>query len=385
MTTRWSARMAALWRIACLVPLLFVNWGCSTTPAYPVHSQFLGERVNTTVDSEIARYYLDVYLAGRRNDADFDAKIDRVYRDYPHPQPTRDDLRKIAADFSVDFAALFFADRLWADKRNQRLQETFRRFIERDEVVQRAHPNPFANYVILFVPGWDYAKLGHVTGANFAMPRILVTELGIENQLVEIPPNGSVEENADYLSKELIKYGRRGKKIIVVGASSAGPAIHLSIGEQLQGKQLQSIAAWVNIGGILRGSPLIDHYQQWPQRWLFNTVLWWENWDTEKVLSMSVQRSRKRFERLSLSDDVLVINYLGLSLSGQLGKYSRDRYPLLAPQGPNDGLTLLADVIAPGSITIIAMGSDHFFAEDPRIDAKTVALAKTVIAYLEEP
>ena len=74
---------------------------------------------------------------------------------------------------------------------------------------------------------------------------------------------------------------------------------------------------------------------------------------------------------------------MGLPLSGQLSKYSRDKYPLLASKGPNDGLTLLRDVIAPDSLTIIALGSDHFFAEDPKINAKTIALTVLVISYLE--
>jgi hypothetical protein len=42
---------------------------------------------------------------------------------------------------------------------------------------------------------------------------------------------------------------------------------------------------------------------------------------------------------------------------------------------------LLTDVIAPGSLTVVALGSDHFFAEDPEIDRKTVALMKLVVAY----
>jgi hypothetical protein len=54
---------------------------------------------------------------------------------------------------------------------------------------------------------------------------------------------------------------------------------------------------------------------------------------------------------------------------------------MLRSDGPNDGLVLLTDVIAPGSLTVVALGSDHFFAEDPEIDRKTVALMKLVVAY----
>jgi hypothetical protein len=57
---------------------------------------------------------------------------------------------------------------------------------------------------------------------------------------------------------------------------------------------------------------------------------------------------------------------------------------LLISEGPNDGLTLLSDIIAPSILTIIALGSDHFFAEDHRINDKTVALAKVVISCLDK-
>jgi len=45
---------------------------------------------------------------------------------------------------------------------------------------------------------------------------------------------------------------------------------------------------------------------------------------------------------------------------------------------------LLADAIAPESLTVIALGSDHFFAEDPRIDEKTLALMKVMITWIEQ-
>ncbi|MCK5663708.1 MAG: hypothetical protein KAI17_09485, partial [Thiotrichaceae bacterium] len=48
-----------------------------------------------------------------------------------------------------------------------------------------------------------------------------------------------------------------------------------------------------------------------------------------------------------------------------------------------DGLTLLTDVIAPNSSTLISVNSDHYFGEDPLIDDKTIAVLKTVIHYLE--
>ena len=61
--------------------------------------------------------------------------------------------------------------------------------------------------------------------------------------------------------------------------------------------------------------------------------------------------SRSRFARLDTGSGILVVNYLGVPLSGQLSRFSRDQYPILSSDGPNDGLTMLADAIALNSLT----------------------------------
>ena len=376
--------MRHIYYAGCLLSLLFGLVCCSSIPKYPVEGELRGEKVRTTVDSEIARYYLEDYLQGRRNNPIFDEKIDRLYKEQKNAQPTRQELKEISANFSVDFAALFLADRLWSIEENRKLKKTFNQFLEEKDATPYSPPSYFSSYLVLFVPGWDYVDHGHITGADFASPRELVTNLGIENHLVQISPHGSVEENAHYLTKEIIGYSKSGKMIILGGASSAGPAIHLSLGEQLNKEQLQFVKAWINLGGILQGSPLIEYLQEWPRSWGVNIYMWLRGWHHHELMSMAVEPSRKRFERLSISEDVLIINYLGVPLSGQVSIHSQDKYPLFAPEGPNDGLTLLTDAIAPNSMTIIAVGRDHFLAEDPRIDAKTIALTKTVISYLEK-
>ena len=50
--------------------------------------------------------------------------------------------------------------------------------------------------------------------------------------------------------------------------------------------------------------------------------------------------------------------------------------------GPNDGLSLIPDLMVPNAYSILAPKSDHFFAEDPEIDIKTIALLKTILEKL---
>ena len=362
---------------------VFVVSGCSSIPQVPIETEYLGEPVATTLDSKIAHYYLKNYLKEVRTNAEFDQRIDLLYQTQNEQLPTREELKNISASFSLDFAAIFFAEHLMMNTENQELLNHFQTTLNLDTKTLYEKPVNAADYQVIFVPGWNYVDNGYLTGSDFAMPRQVVSDLGIQNLLVKTPSNGSVEDIAAVIAETIMQQSSSHKNIIIVGASAAGPAIHLTLGELLSKQQSTHVVSWINLGGILKGSPLVDYFQKWPQKTLTNMVLWYKGWSHEDLLSMSMETSIKRFERLSLSPDLLVINYLALALSGNLSSLTESKYPLIMPEGPNDGMTLLSDVIAPESQTLIAVNSDHYFGQDKRINDKIVALLKTVILINE--
>lgn len=373
---RSSTRLPRL-RLAGVLTCLVLG-ACSSIPRIPASGNFAGQRVATTVDAVVARYYLESYSQGRHDDREMDGRIAALYRSHDHSQPSREDLKAISVAFSVDFAALFFADRLLNDACNKALNRRFARYLDDGAGVDA---DAASAYQILFVPGWDYISNGGLTGADFAKPRELATRAGFENHLVKVPPTGSVEAGARVLAAEISRHRRSGKKILLAGTSAAGPAIHLALGELLDERDLSAVKVWLNLGGILGGTPLVDYFETQPRRLLLDFYAWAKGWDRAAILSMGTASSRRRFSRLQLHSDLVVINYVGVPLSGQLSRFSGTGYRMLRPDGPNDGLVLLSDVVAPDSLTIVALGSDHFFAEDPGIDRKTVALMGLVVAY----
>ena len=374
--------MNLLPRVCLLLVILAAQYGCASYAKYPVSGSLLDETVETTVDSAAAQYYLNHYLQGDRLDATLDQKIDRVYRDYPSPVPDRDDLRQVSENFSNDFAALFLADRLWQNRKNRKLQRIFNRYMALPEYELFEPPANTEDLVILMVPGWNYVDNGHVTGSDFATPRQLIDRLGVDNELVLVPSNGSVQQSAEVIAARVREWAASDRKIILVGASAAGPAIHYTLGKLLEPDQQTPVIAWVNLGGILQGSPLIDHFQQWPQKMLLDLVVAFRGWDIDEIMTLSAEQSRQRVKTLQLPEHLLVINYLGLSLTGSLSSLSSYKYPIIAGEGPNDGLTPLSDIIVPGSMTLVATGSDHYFGEDPLIDNKTIAMLKTILELI---
>ena len=336
-----------------------------------------GAGLESAVDSEVARYYLESYLRGIRSRPELDARIAATTARHSGSLPTRDDLKRISDDFgSIDFAALFFAERVLADECNRKLNRAFAR-----HMAEPRRPRGTSRYRVLFVPGWDYVDNGPITGSDFARPRLLATQFGLENELVALPSNGGVEENAQVVAAA-IRRQPPGARLIVAGASSAGPAIHLALAELLGKEERGAVGAWLNLAGILQGTPLIEWLRVPPRGWFTGPIAAWKGW-TEALSSMSMERSRERFARLRLDADILVVNYLGIPLSGSLSPYGIDNYRNFSALGPNDGLTLLPDALAPNGVTLIAPGRDHFLAEDPEIDAKTVAFMSLIVAALE--
>ena len=76
---------------------------------------------------------------------------------------------------------------------------------------------------------------------------------------------------------------------------------------------------------------------------------------------------------------MVIVNYLGIPLSGQVSRLAATHYRFLRSYGPNDGLTRVTDAVAPGSLTLLAPGRDHFLAQDPEIGVRAEALMRLML------
>lgn len=351
----------------------------------PVRAEVDGQEINTTVDSEIAAYYLTNYLKGVRSRAEFDSLIDSVHKGADGRLPSRAALRTLTEAHSTDFATLFLWRAIRADPQNRaaialfseesaRIRNQAGRADTRNHLVRQ-------DYLILFVPGWFYRSQPG-TGADFARPRAVLGEFGARTALLEIDENGSVERNADRIAREVVRLSKVESKIILVSTSKAGPEVALALSDIRRAGHAHGVKAWVNIGGLLRGSALADEALKWPVSWYVKYFVVGGR-SFEGIESLTTARSMGRANEISLPPDVLVLNYVGIPLSGQVSDQARTGYSVLRGEGPNDGLTQIVDEIPPGSITIAELGLDHYY-NHPEIHIKAVALARVVIRYIEK-
>jgi hypothetical protein len=340
--------------------------------------------IETTVDSELAKYYLEHYLQDRKCNPDLDDIISQAHSDDSSPLPNSEYLKYLTQRFSPDFATIYLATKLLEDKASMSLYEMFNRELANARAGiksgrYRLHPNS-CSYNYLIVPGWVY-KSKPESGADLAKPRGIISQHGLENHLIQIEETGTIEENAIHIAEEIVRFSQLDKKIILVSASTGGPSAHLALGRLLERSQLSKVKAWVNIGGLLRGSFHADASTRWPKRWFAKTVLFLHGWNYESVVSMTTKRSRERFRQINLPSEIFCVNYIGVPLSGNITERGRDGYFNSRAEGPNDGMTLIADALMPRSVTIPMLGVDHYF--DREMDLKTIALTQTIVNYLE--
>ncbi len=368
--------MSGLSKIVVLFSALLLLSACA---GLPVRGSVGGQTIETRVDSEAARYYLASYLAGERSNSVLDERIDLVYQSANGRLPDRRELKRLSDDFSIDFASLYLADRIARTPVNRRFRNVFdqaRAYVSK--ALSEGHvdlPAASADYEVLFVPGYLYGR-HPVTGADFAAPRTALKRVGLTHHFVETDEQGAIETNANLVVSAMRGRAHTGRRLILVSVSKAGSEVALAL-TRLGPLETRHVAAWLNIAGLLQGSPLADDslWQQLEE--LIGRV------DIAGVESLTTARSRERFRAFRLPEHVLVVNYIGIPLSGTISSLARAGFADLRKHGPNDGLSLLPDLIVPGGLTLAELGRDHFLL-DEHIDVRTVALAITLIRWLEE-
>lgn len=378
---RGMGSLAALLLLALLVPA-----GCAAPdPRFVVRGEILGFPFQGTTSSGENQVLLQEMLAGSGRASGTWLRSVRLEQEEMVGPPDRETLQRITTQYSHDIAALVFAHQVLAQKQNRRMQSLYLKNLAwvraAPELAGRGIARAAAGYTFVFAPAWLYRS--HTwNGADFRRPRQLLEANGVETRLLDLAEDGVVEDNAARTAAALREPGTPGRKRIIISTSKSGAEVALALGGLLEPEVLSDVAAWINIGGVLQGTPLADvGLTSWRgsiARIWFSLQGW--NWAAVESLATSVRRAQ--FAKLRFPERLLVVNFIGVPFSGDMTLYSRPGYTLLRPFGPNDGAALLVDQIVPGSLTVLQPGADHYFGL-PDIDLRSLALVKSVLDLLE--
>jgi hypothetical protein len=290
---------------------------------------------------------------------------------------------KIAQTYSLDAATLYTLDRIYKKEKNKINQQSYLAYlntIQSNQIPKEIEQ--LKSKYFLFIPGLAY-KEDTTTGADFARQRRLLTDLGIENKLIETGEYALSEKNAQLIANEIKEASKTHDDIVLVSASKGGLETAISIGQTMTAEELKSVSAWVSVGGILNGSPIADQYLKAPKCWFAVFMLWIKGYNIDVVRDISHSRRSKDFANYVFPNHIKIIHFVGVPLTSQVHKRIRGRYCSMQKIfGPNDGLTTIPDEITEQGIVISELGLDHYF-KDENIDKKTLALACLVIKTIK--
>jgi len=263
--------------------------------------------------------------------------------------------------------------------RSVRESEPHRGFIESVErlMLEVNDPAPQVDTKLVIVPAAFYRENPR-SGADGRVVRAQAERLGWSIELIPLASDGSTLANARTIRDWIAEQGD--SRLVLVSLSKGGSDVKLAL--QLPGAEqaFEHVACWINLCGILNGTPLSDWLLSWQVEAAFSRLYY-------RMLGVSVDfmRDLRRvpggpldFE-LRLPAHLQLISLVGFPLrrhmTSGLGRRCYDR---VACYGPNDGVIVLNDVCAQPGLIYPIWGADHLLRSGADMDRLMNAVLRFV-------
>ena len=264
----------------------------------PVTGTLENVQIDTTVDDPIAQYYIERQTTAASETKNWDAVIVEIHSDLGRRIPSREQLALWSDKYSTDFATLILGRQLLRQAQKQPLYQRYSKQLNSGEINEELEIN--ADVLFLFVPGWLY-KTDPTTGADFSYFRQILREHGANTTLLQTKENGSVADNAEIIAEKLRQLAISSKTpIVIVSASKGGPETAVALSMIKREDAADNIEAWINVGGLLRGTPLADTAVTWPFCW-FVEIAVLPDCSFDGVRGLTVANSMLRFREFTQS------------------------------------------------------------------------------------
>jgi hypothetical protein len=167
---------------------------------------------------------------------------------------------------------------------------------------------------------------------------------------------GSLRDNGRLICDWLA--GCSETRIVLVSLSKGGADVKIALTQPGASEAFRNVVAWVNLSGIVNGTPLAAWLLARPLRSLLIKLLFWYRGHSFAVVR---ELDRDMGKTLRVPEHVKVIHVVGFPLRRHLSNgLMRRGHRRLAPLGPNDGGMLLADAVTLPGIVFPVWGADHY-------------------------
>lgn len=245
-------------------------------------------------------------------------------------------------------------------------------------LLRRAPP---ADTTLAIVPGAFYRENPR-SGADGRVVRAQATRLGWTVETVPLASAGSTLENARILCEWLAS--RRESRIVLASVSKGGPDVKVALAQPRAARAFERVACWINLCGILDGTPLADWLVSWNAEAAFSRLYYrMKGVSVEFVRDLRRARGGPLDFALELPPHLRLVSLVGFPLRSHITSgLGRRCYDRMAPHGPNDGVIVLSDVCAQPGMIYPVWGADHLLRSGADMDRLLAALLGTVAAEM---
>jgi hypothetical protein len=239
------------------------------------------------------------------------------------------------------------------------------------------HKLALADLTVAVAPGAFY-KEHPWTGADGAAIRESALSLGCNTALIPTASVGTLAANAETIVSWLAE--RSDQRIVLVSLSKGGADVKAALALPRAAKACNNLVAWINVGGVTDGSPMVAWLLQRRLATLIYRFLFWRR-------GRDFQFIRDLDRRLGAPLDFELVSPLQLRMIHVVGfplqRHLRCKRAIawrrrLSPWGPNDGAIILADSCKlPGTIVPV-WGADHFSKGRVDLPALTARLLRAI-------
>jgi hypothetical protein len=256
-------------------------------------------------------------------------------------------LTQLTREHGVDSMTAVWYDRV-------RHTEPHRAFIGAVEALDADAALPLTSARLLVVPAafWrEYPQFGADGAAVLAVARAL----GMDAEMIRTPSTGSVSENARVICEALER--EADGSVVLASLSKGGADVRMAL--EQDPTLARKVRAWINVCGIVHGSPLVDQMLDgpWWRRLALRAFL--ARWRADFGLLRELRHAPS--PRATAPAGVYVVNVVACPLSTHTAGAITRRHRQLGTIGPNDGSTLLTDAIVDGGVIYPVWGADHYF------------------------
>jgi hypothetical protein len=288
--------------------------------------------------------------------------------------PTAGKIQEIAAREGIDAATTQLYQSVLQSPQNGP-------FVRRvDEICKRAAPRMWQTEApVIIVPGAFYQE-NPGSGADGRLLRAQAERLCCPTGIIPVVSRGTLKQNARIICDWLLE--RKGQSVILASLSKGGADVKMALAEPDAADAFKNVAAWVNLCGILNGTPMAEWLLSRNPAALLNRIYYsLRGHGLGFLRDLGYGPGRPLRRGLQLPQHMCMVTIAGFPLREHLtSALARRCHRRLTHLGPNDGSLILSDVCALPGLLYPIWGADHYLR--PKTDVNQLVLA--ILQYLGE-